>query len=141
MNSQRHPWFIFTFLLGTSLCLTTAYPQGGAVRRLDNAEAGPQRSAGGKEKHKIREGAVVEEKIGRFDFIGDRMGFYPIGESDSFRVLENLSLERVWQVVQDTDRKQEWVVSGVVTEFRGANFLLLTKAVMRVKESQVSLSK
>ena len=32
----------------------------------------------------------------------------------------------------------QWVVSGVITEFRGANYLLVTKAVIRLQEGETA---
>ncbi len=89
-----------------------------------------------KDKQKLREGSKLEDIHGKFDFAGERMAFYPTGETESFRVLENLSLERIWQATQDSNRRDEWLVSGTVTEYRGANYLLVTKAVVRLQDAK-----
>jgi hypothetical protein len=68
---------------------------------------------------------------GRFELSGDRVTFFPGAGRDSYRLLENLALERVAQVISESRTRQEWMVSGTLTEFRGANYLLLTKAVIK----------
>ncbi len=113
--------------------------QGPAVRFPEAAQPVAPRSAP-KEKQKHREGSRLEDVRGRFDFAGERMAFYPTGESESFRVLENLALERIWQATQDSNRKDEWIVSGTVTEYRGSNFLLVTKAVIRSQDAKNGLA-
>ena len=45
--------------------------------------------------------------------------------------LENLNLERVALANNKATNRQEWFVSGTVTEFRGVNYLLIEKAVLK----------
>lgn len=78
-----------------------------------------------------REGTRLTEMSGRFEIAGDRVTFFPGGERESYRLLENLALERVAQVLSESRARQEWTISGTLTEFRGANYLLLTKAVIK----------
>jgi hypothetical protein len=78
-----------------------------------------------------REGSRLTDVSGRFELAGDRIMFYPAGGRESYRLLENLALERVGQVLTESRAKQEWTVSGTLTEFRGANYLLLSKAVIK----------
>jgi hypothetical protein len=78
-----------------------------------------------------REGTKLIDQVGTFEFLGDRATFVPAGSKDSFRVLENLALERISRQQVDTRGQQEWTISGVLTEFKGANYLLITKAVAR----------
>jgi hypothetical protein len=80
-----------------------------------------------------REGTRLTDVTGRFEIAGDRVTFFPTAGRESFRLLENLSLERVAQVLSESRSRQEWTVSGTLTEFRGANYLLLTKAVIRAQ--------
>ena len=53
--------------------------------------------------------------------------FSPEGSKESYRVLENLALQRVVQVLEDNRGPRKWVISGLITEYRGSNYLLLTK--------------
>jgi hypothetical protein len=78
-----------------------------------------------------REGTRLSDVNGRFEMAGDRVTFFPNGGRESYRLLENLSLERVAQVITESRARQEWTVSGTLTEYRGANYLLLTKAVIK----------
>lgn len=80
-----------------------------------------------------REGTRLIDVTGRFEIAGDRVTFFPTAGRESYRLLENLSLERVAQVLSESRSRQEWTVSGTLTEFRGANYLLLTKAVIRAQ--------
>jgi hypothetical protein len=93
-----------------------------SLRRAHDGERGGDRQ---------REGTRLTDVVGRFELAGDRITFYPAGGRDSFRVLENLALERVGQVLNETRARHEWTVSGTLTEFRGANYLLLSKAVVK----------
>ena len=83
-----------------------------------------------------REGTRLIDVGGRFELAGDRVTFHPASSRESYRLLENLALERVGQVLSESRAKQEWTVSGTLTEFRGANYLLLTKAVIKTANPQ-----
>ncbi|GIW94713.1 MAG: hypothetical protein KatS3mg110_2754 [Pirellulaceae bacterium] len=79
-----------------------------------------------------REGERFEGR-GRFVWSGERISFKDIQSETSFRVLENLALERVVRLMEDPSglgQKRIWQVAGHITEFRGANFLLLERAVL-----------
>lgn len=78
-----------------------------------------------------REGTRLTDVNGRFELAGDRITFQPAGERESYRLLENLALERVGQAISESRAKPEWTVSGTLTEFRGANYLLISKAVIK----------
>jgi branched-subunit amino acid aminotransferase/4-amino-4-deoxychorismate lyase len=65
--------------------------------------------------------------------VGDRVTFTKQGQN--YIVLENLNLERVVKTIEEnrtvTDADTlEWTVDGTVTEFRGANFVLITRSVL-----------
>ncbi len=79
----------------------------------------------------IREGTPLDNTLGTFKATGDRMSFYvDANDGRGFRVLENLALERIWHIFDNTKGRQ-WSVSGVVTEYRGENFLILNRAVLK----------
>lgn len=100
---------------------TAATPATPVAARMRSGEELPQR---------LREGSRLNDVAGQFDFAGDRIAFFPAESKDSFRVLENLALERVSRILSEGRSKPEWSVSGVITEFRGVNYLLVTKAVI-----------
>ena len=84
---------------------------------------------------RLREGSQIKNMIGRFRNTGDRYTFKPSevegqAKVKEFVVLENLALERIARLVSSSD-KREWSVSGAITEFRGGNYLLVERAVLK----------
>ena len=77
---------------------------------------------------KRREGDRVEELVGMFSRAGERTVFVTADGRASFIALENLTLQRVAERIDNGDDALSWVVSGVVTEYRDHNFLLITYA-------------
>jgi hypothetical protein len=88
----------------------------------------------GEQVHRMREGVLLTNELGTFSSLGDRISFQLFGQEEPLGVLENLALERVWKMLPDT-RDRQWRVSGTVTEYRGRNYLLLHRAVLRTRES------
>jgi hypothetical protein len=84
------------------------------------------------EKRLLREGERISNQIGEFRIAGEVLTFHP-REGAPVRVLENLALERIAKVLSETRSRREWIVSGMVTEFRGANFLLVSRAVLKAR--------
>jgi hypothetical protein len=81
----------------------------------------------------LREGTKLANCDGGFRDTGDRVEFR-VGDSDQRLVaLENLALERVAGILAETRGELAWSVSGVVTEYRGVNYLLITRAVLKSK--------
>lgn len=100
--------------------LPTAAPP--TTRRPDNEKLG----------ERLREGTRLTDVVGSFQAAGDRISFHPDGKGgESYRVLENLSLERIDGYLGSARGIPTWTVSGIVTEFRGSNYLLVTKAIVR----------
>ena len=85
----------------------------------------------------LREGAVLSDQLGTFQTTGDHVLFELTAQEQSLRVLENLALERVWNMLDDT-RGRQWTVSGIVTEYRGRNFLLIHRAVLRSRSANTT---
>jgi hypothetical protein len=101
----------------------------------DAAAADP---LGGKNAGRIREGAKLIDQVGSFKLTGDRLTFFTADGSRRFNCLENLNLERITQMVADSPDPLEWRVSGLVTEYRGANYLLISHAVVKMKPTRVT---
>ena len=55
-------------------------------------------------------------------------------------LLENLALERISRSLED-NRGSKWTVSGLVTEYRGSNYLLVTKAVTQQQEADAAATR
>ena len=70
--------------------------------------------------------------IGRFERRGDRVAFLTGDRPTALIVLENLALERVMRVTEEDGLGPiRWRVSGTITEFRGANYLIIRRAVVK----------
>ncbi len=119
------------------------------ANRQDSLEAKPAETmpmanaASGKAKgaDRLREGTRLIDVVGAFQSVGgDSVSFSPSGNKDSFRVLENLALERVSRALDENRGTRQWVVSGTITEYRGLNYLLLTKAVVQLHEGDAAAS-
>ena len=105
------------------------------------AESKPRFSgqpAPNKQAQRAREGSLLTDENGSFEFVGDRIIFVPGGGRDSLRVLENLALERIVRELGDARDQRNWAVCGVLTEFKGANYLLVTKALLKTPSSPAS---
>ena len=93
---------------------------------------------GEKAAEKLREGTRLTDEIGGFTRVSERVSFAPAGGREPLRCLENLALERISRAIDESQGQRQWVVSGVITEFRGANFLLVTKAVIQLQEGETA---
>ncbi len=102
------------------------------TRQIAHRRAGAGEPGSGERQ---REGTRLTDVVGRFELAGERVTFYPANQGaagkESYRLLENLALERVGQVLSESRARQDWTISGTLTEFRGANYLLLQKAVIK----------
>jgi hypothetical protein len=100
--------------------------------------AGHQVESTGISWSRFREGSKVTDELGEFQMTADRFNFHLQSDKRSIRVLENLSLERVARTLEDDPSPRMWSVSGVVTEFRGENYLLITRAVLKPRQAPAS---
>ncbi|MEX2175143.1 MAG: hypothetical protein WD872_12345 [Pirellulaceae bacterium] len=109
----------------------------GAVRATGDIRPAPGSASPSRRKEddklgeRLREGTRLNDLAGSFQSSSERISFHPNGKGESYRVLENLNLERVARVLDEARGAPEWTVSGAITEFRGANYLLVTKAVVK----------
>jgi hypothetical protein len=96
-------------------------------------------AAAAKGPERLREGTRLIDVPGAFQSIGaDRIAFSPTGSKDSYRVLENQALERVGRALDENRGPRPWIVSGTITEYHGANYLLVTKAVEQLPEGDAA---
>lgn len=84
----------------------------------------------------LREGTTLDRATGRFEATGARMVFVSQDETQKLVVLENLGLQRVGRALEDATGPLVWTVSGRITEYRGANYLLITHAVTHGQPSE-----
>jgi hypothetical protein len=111
------------------------------------APGGPQAAsgaAGAKATERLREGTRLVDVVGAFQSIGGESVTFtpgaPADKKDSFRVLENLALQRVSQVLDENKGARQWTVSGMITEYKGNNYLLLTKTVVHPQDGDSAAS-
>jgi hypothetical protein len=103
-------------------------------RTGERGEGNPEEKAEAADRaDRVREGTKWQNERGTFTLVGDRVTFTKQGQN--YIVLENLNLERVVKTIEEnrtvTDADTlEWTVDGTVTEFRGANFVLITRSVL-----------
>ncbi|MBA4019115.1 MAG: hypothetical protein C0483_18265 [Pirellula sp.] len=78
-----------------------------------------------------REGARIVERRGRFEVHGDRVIFFAQEPDAHYVVLENLALERVARVVEESGPQLLWSVSGTLSEYRSSNYLMISRAMVK----------
>jgi lipopolysaccharide export system protein LptC len=94
-----------------------------------------------KPAQRIREGTPLEDVTGQFKMLGDRATFYVKDSNAKYNCLENLNLERVTNQLAENPDAQDWTVSGQITEYRGANYLLLGRAILKSKPTGAARAK
>ena len=96
-------------------------------------------SAATKSSERLREGTKLIDVTGTFQSAGpDNISFLANGNKESFRALPNLALQRVSQSLEENRALRQWTISGTITEFRGANYLLITKAVIQLSDTDAA---
>jgi hypothetical protein len=88
-----------------------------------------------------REGGQIINQSGYFHNTGDRVSFVSADNESRFITLENSHLERVTQTIADSANQLEWVVSGTISEYGGANFLMLNRAELKNPDHSPAMAK
>ena len=103
-------------------------------------KATASRTADGKspKQHRLREGTELKDEQGYFLATEDGRTVFVMGGTSGTRytVLENLNLERIVSEITRNPTQLEWSVLGTVTEYQGANYLLVRRAVLSRLSSQ-----
>lgn len=111
-------------------------PSSSEIRSSGLDDASAPDATQDKPKQRQREGVKLNDRRGRFERRGERYVFLSDTPVGHYLVLENLMLERVANVLADASGGQlRWSVTGVVTEYRGANYLLLDRAVVKASQN------
>lgn len=125
-------------LIGGSILLCLA---SGLVAQDDtrnNFRRGGSGSASRKNQPIYREGTKIVNQLGFFNEASESISFnFEVdGKTVSLRALENLALERVANELlnNSTAEPPRWSVSGRLTEFRGSNYILVQRAILKVKK-------
>ena len=84
-----------------------------------------------KVKGHVREGTRLVDQRGFFKHRGDGATFHAKDGSFKIEGLENLGLQRVVRTISSSNKpgEIEWLVSGLITEFQGLNYLFLDRAI------------
>jgi len=114
---------------------------------------------------RLREGSRIGSTVGRFSRVGRRWAFEvePISakadeaaaltaRSDAslpedplmatkYQVLENLALQRIVDAVSQDPNDLRWTATGVITEFSGENWLLLSTVFRAPSKTDSDVSK
>lgn len=132
---RRSPWLVVVWVC----CLIAHAASGGPAVLVEATPEPGQRSSPGQQatqlERRYREGTHLVDRIGRFKATGDRVTFYSKDDGRQFPALENLALERVARVISETSDNLQWCISGQVTEFRGQNYLLVTRAIVKAEST------
>lgn len=79
----------------------------------------------------MHEGGEIINQAGYFQSNGNRLAFYSADNRQRFTMLENGALEQVAASVADNPNRSQWIVSGLVFEYQGVNFLLINRAELK----------
>ncbi len=139
-RTRPAPWTnrlpVVGLVCAVALLLGIALAGADSLRRLDKPVAAdkgadlatpPPTTA----RDRTREGTQIVDQLGHFRMTGDRVAFFATDGQHRMVALENLNLERITRTVADDPDRLTWCVSGMVTEFRGANFLLIDRATIK----------
>lgn len=121
--------------LGALLLGTVAWV-GASRRGVENARPAQPAATDGKPTlaatdRPIREGTQITNQLGQFRMTGGRVTFFTADGKQRLIGLENLNLERIARTIAERTQPLQWAVTGTVTEYRGANFLLVRRAILK----------
>jgi hypothetical protein len=133
---MRSPRAIVVCSVGL-LTLTAAAAWLGAIAHGATTQRGSGReggdAGGDAQQVRMREGTPLDA-TGSFKITAER-AIFTTEDGARFHGLENLNLERIAIAVSESPDQLIWNVNGTVTEFRGANYLLITRAMLKSKPS------
>ena len=105
------------------------------TRDTQGVEPGHESSTKPQIDNRLREGAEIRDTLGEFYEAGGRIIFRTVDKKITLQVLENLSLERVTRILEETPGQRAWMVTGTITEFREKNYLFVTRAILKARLS------
>jgi hypothetical protein len=124
---------------GSVANVPTNLPPTSTISSDGTQSAPPPAAAGTKPAERLRENTRLADIAGVFQSVGnDSVSFSPAGSKDSYRLLENLALERIIRTLDENRGSRPGTASGIITEFRGTNYLLVTKAIFPSQEGDSS---
>jgi hypothetical protein len=130
---RRRSWCLAAWGLAIVVyALVSGNHSGAAQRPGYNRDANEATSGSDASTTRVREGSLLET-TGYFKVSGDRALFTTADGNCRYTGLENLNLERVAIAVSESPDPLLWNVTGTVTEYRGTNYLLVTRALLKSK--------
>jgi hypothetical protein len=121
-------------LFGVTLAWTRASPNASSLLNGDNARqdySSDVKPSDNGQANRLREGGEIANQVGYFQAAGDRLTFVANDNKNRYVILENSNLEQVAKTLADDPKQAEWIVSGIISEYRGGNFLMLHQAVLK----------
>jgi hypothetical protein len=115
---------------GTHTRDTSGTSGSGAPTSPANAVEAAARASRRATSARLREGTEIREVPGQFIQLDGRFEFVSADGVYRLRMLENLALERASRKVDESAQSVVWSVSGIVTEYQGANYLLVKRIVV-----------
>jgi len=115
--------------------------KGSSSRGSYEAAETPVATDAKKRRERLREGTELEDELGRFSIRGERLIFQSATGNHRLIGLENLNLERISRQLANQFEDMDWAVSGHVTEYRGVNYLLITRAKLKTRLRNEALPK
>ncbi len=112
------------------VALASAQSPGSGPSKTDKSDVVDRQSTAKQSDLRVREGSDIANLSGHFRMTGDRVTFFTADGKGRFVGLENLNLQRIVQEIEDDPDTTKWIVSGTITEFRGANYLLVRQAML-----------
>ena len=127
-------WLVLNSLVGGNEDAAPARPESSAEVSSTNTNPADKSEIKSSSTGRLREGCKLVDQVGDFQKSGDHINFsFGKDGHGALRVLENLALERVARVLDDNPSLRVWCISGVITEYRGENYLLLTRATLKAR--------
>jgi len=96
---------------------------------------GGRAASNGDEGKIVLEGVRLHDELGEFKVRGDRAIFISNDGKLQFSGLENRNLERIVRKIADNPSQLTWAVTGMVTEYKSTNYLLITHAVIKSRST------
>ncbi len=128
-------------LIGWSAAWSQSPPPAPARLPVNPGAVSPDNGTNKTAKDRLREGTDMKEERGCFRFVDERVVFFPSGGDARYIGLENLNLERIVSEITNNPTQLEWTVVGTITEYRGANYLLVRRAVLSRSNSDFDASR
>lgn len=138
LSASRRLAFLFLNVATAAILIAAAAAAAAKDSRQQDSDAlefAASKTTAQAPSQQLREGATLVDITGYFKATGDRLAFYYDEGDRSFSCLENLSLERIGKAISESPEELRWTISATVTEYKGMNYLLITRATMNNRRS------